>query len=87
MVIDRDRAGDLGVSVEAISRILESKLGSRRVTTLIEKGEEYDVLVEGDDEMVRSPADLANIQVRSERTGRLIPLANLVRVEEFADSA
>ena len=87
VVIDRDRAGDLGVSVEAISRILESKLGSRRVTTFIEGGEEYDVLVEGDDEMVRSPADLANIQVRSERTGRLIPLANLAHVEEFADSA
>jgi multidrug efflux pump len=87
VVIDRDRAGDLGVSVEAISRILESKLGSRRVTTFIEEGEEYDVLVEGDDEMVRSPADLATIQVRSERTGRLIPLSNLVHTEEFADSA
>ncbi|MCU0560439.1 MAG: efflux RND transporter permease subunit [Desulfobacterales bacterium] len=87
VVIDRDRAGDLGVSVEAISRILESKLGSRRVTTFIEDGEEYDVLVEGEDEMVRSPADLAHIQVRSERSGRLIPLANLLHVEEFADSA
>jgi multidrug efflux pump len=87
VVIDRDRAGDLGVSVETISRSLESKLGSRRVTTFIEEGEEYDVLVEGDDEMYRSPADIAHIQVRSERTGRLIPLSNLVTVEEFADSA
>jgi multidrug efflux pump len=87
VVIDRDRAGDLGVSIAAISRTLESKLGSRRVTTFIEDGEEYDVLVEGEEEMVRSPSDLANIQVRSERTGRLIPLSNLVRVEEFADSA
>jgi len=31
-----------GVSIEAISRTLESKLGSRRVTTFIEDGEEYD---------------------------------------------
>ena len=87
VVIDRDRAGDLGVSVATISRSLESKLGSRRVTTFIEDGEEYDVLVEGDDEMYRSPADIAHIQVRSERTGRLIPLSNLVTVEEFADAA
>jgi multidrug efflux pump len=87
VVIDRDRAGDLGVSIETISRTLESKLGSRRVTTFIEEGEEYDVLVEGEEEMLRSPSDLANIQVRSERTGRLIPLSNLVRIEEFADSA
>jgi multidrug efflux pump len=87
VIIDRDRAGDLGVSIEAISRTLESKLGSRRVTTFIEDGEEYDVLVEGKDEMYRSPADLANIQVRAERTGLLVPLSNLVRLEEFADSA
>jgi multidrug efflux pump len=86
-VIDRDTAGDLGVSVEAISRTLESKLGSRRVTTFIQDGEEYDVLVKGEEEMYRSPSDLANIQVRSARTGQLIPLANLVRIEEFADSA
>jgi multidrug efflux pump len=57
------------------------------VTTFIEDGEEYDVLVEGEEKMYRSPSDLANIQVRSERTGRLIPLSNLVRIEEFADSA
>jgi multidrug efflux pump len=87
VVIDRNAAGDLGVSIAAISRTLESKLGSRRVTTFIEDGEEYDVLVEGEEGMYRSPADLANIQVRSERTGQLIPLANLVRIEEFADSA
>jgi multidrug efflux pump len=87
VVVDRDAAGDLGVSIAAISRTLESKLGSRRVTTFIADGEEYDVLVEGEEGMYRSPADLANIQVRSERTGQLIPLANLVRIEEFADSA
>ncbi len=87
VVIDRDAAGDLGVSIAAISRTLESKLGSRRVTTFIEEGEEYDVLVEGEEGMYRSPSDLANIQVRSERTGELIPLASLVRIEEFADSA
>jgi multidrug efflux pump len=30
--------------------------------------------------------DLNNIFVRSERTKQLIPLANLVKMEEFADS-
>ncbi|MFO7708009.1 MAG: efflux RND transporter permease subunit [Desulfobacterales bacterium] len=87
VVIDRDRAGDFGVSIATIGRTLESKLGSRRVTTFIENGEEYDVLVEGEDETYRSSADLANIPVRSERTGQLVPLVNLIRVEEFADSA
>ncbi len=87
VIVDRDRAGDLGVSVVNISRSLESKLGSRQVTTFIDDGEQYDVIVEGEDEMFRSPADLTNIYVRSQRSGQLIPLSNLVTVEEFADSA
>ncbi|MDJ0883760.1 MAG: efflux RND transporter permease subunit [Desulfobacterales bacterium] len=87
VVIDRDRAGDLGVSVANISRSLESKLGSRQVTTFIDDGEQYDVIVEGEDDMFRSPTDLTNIYVRSQRSGQLIPLSNLVTVEDFADSA
>ena len=87
IVIDRDRAGDLGVSVANISRSLESKLGSRQVTTFIDDGEQYDVIIEGEDDMFRSPTDLSTIYVRSQRSGRLIPLSNLVTVEEFADSA
>lgn len=87
VVIDRDRAGDLGVSVANISRSLESKLGSRQVTTFIDEGEQYDVIVEGEDDMFRSPNDLTNIYVRSQRSGQLIPLSNMVTLEEFADSA
>ncbi len=87
VVINRDRAGDLGVSVANISRSLESKLGSRQVTTFIDDGEQYDVIVEGEDNMFRSPTDLTNIYVRSQRSGQLIPLSNLVTIEEFADSA
>jgi multidrug efflux pump len=85
--IDRDRAGDLGVSVENIGSTLETMLGSRRVTTYIENGEEYDLILEGEREAQRTPTDLNNIYVRSENSGRLIPLANLVKIEEFADSS
>jgi multidrug efflux pump len=84
--IDYDRAADLGVTVGDIGRTLETMLGSRRVTTYIDAGEEYDVILEGERSAQRTPASLENIYVRSERTGKLIPLANLVRVEELADS-
>lgn len=84
--IDRDRAGDLGVSVSQIGRTLETMLGMRLVTTFIDRGEEYDVLVEGERDLQRSPAALENIYVRSERTRKLIPLSSLVTLEEFADS-
>ena len=84
--IDRDRAGDLGISVEQIGRTLETMLGMRQVTTFIDRGEEYDVMVEGERDLQRSPAALENIYVRSGRNGKLVPLSNLVSLEEFADS-
>jgi len=84
--IDYDRAADLGVTVETIGRTLETMLGSRRVTTYIDAGEEYDVILEGERDAQRTPTDLQNIYVRSGRTGQLIPLSNLVRLEEMADS-
>jgi multidrug efflux pump len=84
--IDRDRAGDLGVTVGNIGRTLETILGSRRVTTYIDAGEEYDVIVEGEREVQRTPTAIDNIYVRSDRTDRLVPLSNLVTIEEMADS-
>jgi len=84
--IDYDRAADLGVTVGDIGRTLETMLGSRRVTTFIEEGEEYDVIVEGERDDQQTPSDLSNLYVRSQRSGQLIPLANLVTLEEVADS-
>ena len=49
-------------------------MGSRRVTTYIERGEEYDVILEGERESQRTPAAMDNIYVRSTTTGQLIPL-------------
>lgn len=86
LIIDKDRAGDLGVSVETVGRTLETMLGSRRVTTYIDEGEEYDVILEGDREQQNTPTDMQNIYVRSDRTGALIPLASLVKIEEYADA-
>lgn len=87
VVIDRDRAASLGVSISHIGRTLESMLGSRLVTTFMRDGEEYDVIVEGERSNQNTAADLQNIYVRSERTKELIPLSNLVTVEEFADAS
>ena len=86
VVIDYARAADLGVTVGEIGRTLETMLGSRRVTTYIEEGEEYDVIVEGERDDQRTPTDLSNLYVRSQRSNQLIPLASLVTLEEVADS-
>ncbi len=84
--IDRNRAGDLGVSVRDIGLTLQTMLGSRRVTTYIDDGEEYDVIVEGERSEQRTQDAIANLYVRSATSGELIPLSNLVTIREQADA-
>ncbi|AKH67962.1 cation/multidrug efflux pump [Spongiibacter sp. IMCC21906] len=86
ITVNRDRAATLGVSTEEINRTLETLLGSRRATTFMMDGEEYDVILEGELSSQRSPSDLENIYVRA-NSGSLIPLANLVTLEERGDAA
>ena len=85
--VDKDRAAELGVSSQTVGRTLETMLGSRTVTTFIDRGEEYNVVLQGAEEERRTPTDLANIYVRSSRSGELIPLANLVSLEEHAEAS
>ena len=82
--INRQRASDLGVSVSDIGRTLESMMGSRVVTTFVEKGEEYDVIVQAQASDRSTPDDLKNLTVRSS-SGVLVPMASLVTVRELAE--
>lgn len=85
--IDRNSAGDLGVTVGNVGRTLETIFGSRLVTRYVEEGEEYDVILEGERSAQRTPSDMSNLFVRSDRTGELIPIANLVSISEAAGPA
>ncbi|MGJ4729275.1 efflux RND transporter permease subunit [Luteimonas sp. SDU101] len=82
--IDRARAADLGVSVTEIGRTLETMMGSRRVTTYVDNGEEYEVMVQAGREARMTPADLGNTYVRG-GDGGLVPMSNLVTLEEIAE--
>ncbi len=81
--INYDRAADLGVSIKEIGTTLETMMGGRRVTTFLDRGEEYDVIVEGERAQQRSFNQVKNIYVRSDRTGSMIPLSNLVTIKEY----
>jgi multidrug efflux pump len=84
VAVDRNRAADLGISLETIGRTLETMLGARIVTTFVDRGREYNVMLQGRADERATTTDLTNIQVRSDRTGELIPLSNVVRLEETA---
>ncbi|GHB92824.1 efflux RND transporter permease subunit [Cerasicoccus arenae] len=85
--VDKERAADLGVSLRQIGQTLETFFGSRRVTTFLERGEEYDVILQGRDTDRQTATDLTNIYVRSEKTSTLIPLSNLIKLEETAEAS
>jgi multidrug efflux pump len=82
--VDRDRAAALGVSLVEVGRTLETMLGSRIVTTYLDRGREYNVILQGEDADRVSPDDLTNLYVRSATTGKLVPLANLLSLRERA---
>ena len=85
--IDYQRAAALGVNVDTIGRTLQTLLGGRSVTSYVDDGEEYDVILEGERDTQRSPRALDNIRVRSDRSGELIPLASLVTLSDYADAS
>jgi len=84
--IDRNRAADLGVPLVQIGSALATLLGSRSVTTYEDRGEEYDVILQMARENRMQVSDMETIFVRSRSSGALIPLSNLVKVEERAES-
>lgn len=82
--LDKDRAAVLGVSVQNIGRTLQTMMSENRITTYVDGGEEYDVIMQAEDEQRATPDDLRNIYVRSETTGQLIPLSNFTIIQNTA---
>jgi multidrug efflux pump len=79
--VDRDRAADAGVEVEAVGRTMETMLGGRQVTRFKQNGEQYDVIVQMAPADRTRPNDISDIFVRG-RSEAMVPLASLVAVRE-----
>jgi multidrug efflux pump len=85
--INTERAADLGISVGVVGRALEAMLGGRRVTTFLDRGKEYDLILEGADSDFSDPTSITGVYVRSSGSNQLIPLDNLVTLKEEATSS
>jgi len=79
--VDRERAADLGVSVEVVARAIETMLGGRKVTRYKRGGEQYDVIVQTVPSDREAPDDIEKVFVRG-KGQELVPLSALVRVSE-----
>jgi multidrug efflux pump len=81
VAVNRDKLGDLGVSVESVGRTLQTMLGGRQVTRFKKDGEQYDVIVQVAPRDRSRPNDISDIYVRG-RDGTMVQLANVVDVVE-----
>jgi multidrug efflux pump len=81
LTVNRERAADLGVSVEVVARTLETVLGGRNVTRYKRGSEQYDVVVRTPSADRSSPDAIDGIFVRG-RADTMIPLSALVTVSE-----
>lgn len=81
ITVNRDRAADMGVSVDAIGRSIESMMGGRKVTRFKRGSDQYDVIVQMEPDERNTPDDISKIFVRN-RAGQMVPLSALIQVEE-----
>jgi multidrug efflux pump len=79
--VDRERAADMGVSVDMIARAIETLLGGRNVTRYKRGGEQYDVIVQTAPTGRATPDDIEKIFVRG-KGAELVPLSALVKIHE-----
>ncbi|NMM04947.1 efflux RND transporter permease subunit [Polaromonas sp.] len=82
--VERDKAGDLGVSVEVVAKAVETLLGGRNVTRYKRDAEQYDVIVQTEARGRNTPEDIDRIYVRGQKGGvdAMIPLSAMVKVRE-----
>ena len=80
VVIDRDRAGTLGLTPQQIEDALYSAYGSRQVSTIYTPSNQYYVIMEVAPEFQRDPDDLSSLYLRA-RNGKLVPVNAVARVE------
>nr|WP_316638709.1 efflux RND transporter permease subunit [uncultured Roseateles sp.] len=79
--VDRERAADLGVSVDQIARTVESMLGGRAVTRYKRDADQYDVMVQTEAQGRTTPEHIEKLFVRG-RGDTMLPLSSLVKVRE-----
>ncbi|MCY7356205.1 MAG: efflux RND transporter permease subunit, partial [Rudanella sp.] len=79
--IDRDKALNLGVSVQDVAQTLQLGLSGRRFGYFIMDGKQYQVIGQIEREGRNDITDLKSLYVKNNR-GELIQLDNLVRVSE-----
>ncbi len=82
LIINKNKAKDLGISTQTIGQTLETLYGGKTVTKFNKLGKEYPIILQQYIEDRKDKESLGKIFVRSETSGKLISLINLVDFKE-----
>ena len=84
--INRKKAQDLGVSIQSIGSTVSTLYSGKTVTKFNKLGKESPIILQADTENRKKSESLSKIFVRSDTTGKLISLANLVEFKEVGSA-
>ena len=83
IVIDKEKAISLGVSVQDIAQTLQFSMSGRRFGYFLKDGKQYQIIGQSVYDERNKPDDLRNIFVRN-NMGKLISLDNVISIKELA---
>jgi HAE1 family hydrophobic/amphiphilic exporter-1/multidrug efflux pump len=86
LIINTKKAQDLGVSIQTIGRTIETLFSGKTVTKYNKLGKEYPIILQADIKNRKKSETLSKIFVRSNTSGKLISLANLVEFKEVGSA-
>jgi len=86
LIINRKKAQDLGVSIQSIGATISTLFSGKTVTKFSRLGKEYPIILQADIKNRKKSESLSKIFVRSDTTGKLISLANLVEFKEVGSA-
>ncbi len=79
--LDRDTLGRLGITPQSVDDVLYDAFGQRQVATIFTQSDQRRVVIEVDPRAQDDPDVLTRLYVRSNSSGKLVPLAALTALQ------
>ncbi len=79
VTIDRDKAAQLGITMEQIKTTFYDAFGAREISTIYEPSDSFFVILEIEKKYQTSPTDLSTLYLRG-ASGQSVPLGSIARI-------
>ncbi len=86
VAIDRDKASSLGVTAEQVENAFYTAYGTRQVSTILTASNEYQVILELEDQYQMDPSAMSRLYIRSS-SGALVPLESVATLKSSVGPA